>query len=456
MTTSIRPASPESSRTGAAVADLGDLPADEQAAAQAHANLVVSAIGPAVLVWGPDALCLAYNRAYRAFAGFRVSALGRPLFKAQPEIERAWKVKMEQALAGQSVMLDGGECAPPPSASEPAPRSGLGTFSSLSSKAAGGQLAGEVRTGWIFPVIGPGGSASGAVVMMMDITPVVEPLRRSLSLLAVDLRESLVGVRVLTERLVRAPRINPDRITADLGRILEMTAAMERTTDDMSTFARFAGSGAKVAPRPGDLAALVRAACEELGASESAGPTRTSTGSMQAIVAPVVHDAGPVSRPGGPDSPARPSSSPAPQSGPASRPGTAAWLQVTASPVVGAWDPDAIRLVVVNLVMGVRRYGAEGGVVAVEVGSSREGASITVRGEGRGPRDDEIEQLFEPWRRTALGADKRWAHSGLGLFIARELVQAHGGRLLWEHPASGGFALRAAMPTTNTGVYRRT
>src|SRR5262245_38159340 len=96
--------SPDSARNTVAVAELSALVEDEdRPAVDAHVNLVTNAPGAALFVWGPEAICLAFNRHYRAVSGMRPSNLGRPLFKAQPELERSWKQKVELALAGSGA-----------------------------------------------------------------------------------------------------------------------------------------------------------------------------------------------------------------------------------------------------------------------------------------------------------------------------------------------------------------
>ena len=103
-------------------------------------RLVLAAPGPALLVWGPDAIVLAYNRAYRAFAAYRVSALERPLFKAQPEIERAWRPRLDQALGGVAAVLEPADCVPAVS-TDPPPRCARAPGPAPGSR----QVAGERR-----------------------------------------------------------------------------------------------------------------------------------------------------------------------------------------------------------------------------------------------------------------------------------------------------------------------
>jgi signal transduction histidine kinase len=460
--------SPDSNRTGASLADYEQfLPPDDHDDVAAHLRLLLAAPGPALLVWGPEAIVLGYNRAYRAFAAYRVSALERPLFKAQPEIERPWKARLEQALGGVAAVLDPADCVPA-STGDPALRTMIPAPPGAKSSAS------DVRSGWILPVAVSPGVAKGALILLMDVTPVVEPLRRALGLVAVELRETLVGIRVISERITRAPKLNPERFVGDMGRVLEMTASMERTADDMTTFARFAGgSGVQVNPRPGDLGALVRAACEELGAQFE--PAAVKPGSAEK---PPTHfpsdsptrsrfvadlDPGPPGRgsahvdSGGRGFAVATFSSSGAYPGPSTAKTLAApWLKVNVVSILGAWDPDAIQRIVINLVTTARRCTlVEGGEVSVDVMSGREGAALVIRAEGRAPREDEIEGFFEPWKRAAPPGDRRRLGSGLGLFIARELVLAHGGRLSWEQAGSTTFVLRVVLPPASPSTLRR-
>src|SRR5262249_18830326 len=150
--------------------------------AEAQVGFVANAPGAALLVWGPEAICLAYNRGYRTIAGLRVNALGKPLFRAQPELERPWRVKVEMALAGASTLIDG------------------------SVLVNGREGITSEQMGWLMPVVGVDGAPRGALVIFMDAGVVVEPMRRMLAAVAHDLREPVIGIQVVAERLARLPK----------------------------------------------------------------------------------------------------------------------------------------------------------------------------------------------------------------------------------------------------------
>jgi signal transduction histidine kinase len=184
-----------------------------------------------------------------------------------------------------------------------------------------------------------------------------------------------------------------------MDRILELSQRIDRLVDDLSAFARRAGggSGARLSLRQGDLGRLVRSACEKLD-----GPKDKA-------------------------------------------------VHINAAEVPGLWDEEAIQRIVTTLVTSARQHAPEGGNVFVEVQSSRDGAMICVRDDGPTLRGEEAEQLFEPWKRGgAPGAERRRRGVGIGLFLARELVIAHGGRISSERPPQGGFMVRVAFPPTPT------
>jgi signal transduction histidine kinase len=101
-------------------------------------------------------------------------------------------------------------------------------------------------------------------------------------------------------------------------------------------------------------------------------------------------------------------------------------------------DRRALESVVGNLIDNALRAEPRDGAVIVRVGP---GAVIEVVDHGEGVEDDDRERIFEPfWRKseTTPGA-------GLGLAIAREIVEAHGGRIIVAPTPGGGATFRLAL-----------
>ncbi|MEO7327129.1 MAG: ATP-binding protein [Minicystis sp.] len=415
----------EIGRAGLSLADTQGIVRDEdQALFQAYVNLVVTAPGAAMLVWGDESLCLAYNRAYRNLAAFRSSALGKPLLRAQVELERSFRGRLDQAMSGLSVALLPTEIPAAP---------------------------GAARLGWILPVSDPLQVVKGALILVVEVTPLVDQVRRVMSSVAGDLRDALVGVRVVAERLGRVPKLTFDRLGADLGRVLELTASMDRMADDLATFSRFAGgTGLQVTLRPQDLGLLVRGACEELSASMEPQPSVRPSPSSSASPESSPPSAGkPSSSPEGSSSISGARSitgtmAPLSASIPPSRPGPTA-IRFSVVEVRGAWDGDAIRRVVVNLVSVARRHSGDAAEIRVDLSTNLEGALLTVRGESKGGREEELAQMVET---SSAAGDRRRSSANLSFSIARELVVAHGGRLGAERAGANGFVFRAILPVS--------
>lgn len=105
-------------------------------------------------------------------------------------------------------------------------------------------------------------------------------------------------------------------------------------------------------------------------------------------------------------------------------------------------DPDKIDQVVGNLVENALKYG--GGTVTVSIHGTPDGAEVTVRDEGEGIPEELLARVFTKfWRR---GEGSRRSGTGLGLFIVKGLVEAHGGEITAGRAPSGGAEFRFTLP----------
>lgn len=95
---------------------------------------------------------------------------------------------------------------------------------------------------------------------------------------------------------------------------------------------------------------------------------------------------------------------------------------------LGTWDADRIAQVITNLVGNALQHGTPGAPIVVESRISGDDAVLTVANEGPGIATDELARLFEPYHRGANASERRGS-MGLGLFIAREVIAAHGGSI---------------------------
>lgn len=114
---------------------------------------------------------------------------------------------------------------------------------------------------------------------------------------------------------------------------------------------------------------------------------------------------------------------------------------------------DAVRLkqVVMNLLINAVKYTEYGGHVSVRSVLVEEGAEIEVQDTGIGIDPRFLEQIFEPFRQGTSAWLTSQSGLGLGLAIARRIVEIHGGRIWAESAGLGkGSTFRVRFPAIET------
>ncbi len=102
-------------------------------------------------------------------------------------------------------------------------------------------------------------------------------------------------------------------------------------------------------------------------------------------------------------------------------------------------DADKVDQVLGNLLENALRHGA--GTVTIEVEPAGDGASVTVSDEGEGIPDEQRDRVFTRfWRSGRRGG------TGLGLYIVRGLVEAHGGHIEVGRGPGGGAGSDSCCP----------
>ncbi|HEY8977539.1 MAG TPA: hybrid sensor histidine kinase/response regulator [Burkholderiaceae bacterium] len=114
--------------------------------------------------------------------------------------------------------------------------------------------------------------------------------------------------------------------------------------------------------------------------------------------------------------------------------------------VVGEWDEFRLEQVVVNLLTNALRYGA-GKPIRVELDQLPGAATIRVSDQGVGIAPDDKARVFEQFVR--VGDRSRIPGLGLGLYITRQLVEAHGGTISVESTLGEGSTFTVALPTAS-------
>ncbi len=115
-------------------------------------------------------------------------------------------------------------------------------------------------------------------------------------------------------------------------------------------------------------------------------------------------------------------------------------------PVYGNWDEYRVEQIIVNLLTNALRYGGSK-PVRVSLHAQDGFAEIVVRDQGPGVALDDQQRIFAPFERA--GSNDVRDGLGLGLYIARQLAESHGGRLEVESEPGHGAAFKLTLPCQN-------
>jgi two-component system, LuxR family, sensor kinase FixL len=125
------------------------------------------------------------------------------------------------------------------------------------------------------------------------------------------------------------------------------------------------------------------------------------------------------------------------------RTGSRLALSLPGNPVVGRWDPVRIEQVVANLILNAAKFG-KGEPITVSVDGDHERGWFAVADRGIGIAPEDQERIFERFERAV--ADGGVLGLGLGLFIARQIVRAHGCTIRLESAAGRGSTFTVDLP----------
>ena len=109
-------------------------------------------------------------------------------------------------------------------------------------------------------------------------------------------------------------------------------------------------------------------------------------------------------------------------------------------------DPQRTEQVIGNLISNALRYVPEGGKIWLEVEQAEGAVRIRVNDNGPGIPEEDIPHLFQRFWRGERSRSRASGGAGLGLSIARQLVEAQGGIITAENLPRGGLQVRISFP----------
>jgi signal transduction histidine kinase len=119
--------------------------------------------------------------------------------------------------------------------------------------------------------------------------------------------------------------------------------------------------------------------------------------------------------------------------------------ELPTDPAIARADPERLQRVLFNLIQNAIRHTPADGSVTVRAERAAGAVEIEVADTGEGIAPDERERVFEAFVRGRANDARSGDGAGLGLAIARAIVEAHGGRI-WLAPSQQGTRVRFSVP----------
>lgn len=115
-------------------------------------------------------------------------------------------------------------------------------------------------------------------------------------------------------------------------------------------------------------------------------------------------------------------------------------------PVALLADAERIREVMRILLDNAVRYSPAGGDVAVEIVETARGVQVSIRDQGVGIPRDRREHIFERFYRAHSGTAHDYGGTGLGLYVARTIIERHGGSIWFTSEEERGSTFSFQLP----------
>jgi PAS domain S-box-containing protein len=249
-------------------------------------------------------------------------------------------------------------------------------------------------------IVGDRGTVLGVVIAIQDISAAkeLERLRAEWSsVVAHDLRQPLGAISLTARRLAR---LTADaHLTLHFERILSSAQRLNRMVDDLMDLSRLDARRLELVRRNVDMPALIRDSVERMA--------------LEAPDRPFVVD-------------------------------------VDGDVPEADADPDRVAQVMENLLTNAVKYGTNGTRITVAVERESHEVAVAVTNDGPALEPEELSQLFQRFQRTSSARLQGITGTGLGLYITRSLVEAHGGRIAAETSPAGTITFRFTLPAARS------
>ena len=121
-------------------------------------------------------------------------------------------------------------------------------------------------------------------------------------------------------------------------------------------------------------------------------------------------------------------------------------MDLSSDAVVANIDEQRMAQVILNILANATQHTADGDVITVKTARQGQEAVISIEDTGEGIPEKDLEHIFERLYRASSSRSHQNGGSGLGLSIARSLIQAHGGKIWAESVQGEGTKITFTLP----------
>jgi len=114
-------------------------------------------------------------------------------------------------------------------------------------------------------------------------------------------------------------------------------------------------------------------------------------------------------------------------------------------------EPGKIEQVMLNLLGNALKYSPEGSSVEISVRRLKEKSMVSVTDHGIGIPKEQLSHVFDKYHRGGMALEGGIRGAGLGLFVTKSIVEAHGGRIWAESREGEGTTMIFTVPLAVTG-----
>lgn len=115
-------------------------------------------------------------------------------------------------------------------------------------------------------------------------------------------------------------------------------------------------------------------------------------------------------------------------------------------PIIIEIDEDKIMQVMDNIISNANKYSPDGGRISFYLKKMTDNIQVSISDEGLGIPDEDLDKVFDRFFRVDKARSREMGGTGLGLAIAKEVIEAHGGRIWAEKNKARGTIIRFTLP----------